>query len=179
VAKKASRRKVIDPTTKNEVVIQDVDGSFEESIRRPKITVPHIDHFPTGVGEFYRQTLDDLAPPEADPKRTKDYLHRSKNHDVTYHPLPIADLKRSFYALERAVHHTKFAVIVGIVALNWIFLGGGWWGLFDSMFAAITVACGIHLWLRNVQEDANAVNWDAERRRATAATESLVPESVG
>jgi hypothetical protein len=160
------------------VVIQDVDGSFEESIRRPKITVPHGDHLPTGVGEFYRQTLDDLAPPEADPKRTKDYLHHSRNHDVTYHPLPIADLKRSFYALEGAVQQTTIAVIVGIVALNWIFLGGGWRGILASVFAGIIVACGIHLWLRNVQEDANSVNWDAERRRATAATESLVPESV-
>jgi hypothetical protein len=160
------------------VVIQDVDGSFEESIRRPKITVPHGDYLPTGVGEFYRQTLDDLAPPEADPERTKDYLHHSRNHNVTYHPLPIADLKRLFYALEGAVQQTTIAVIVGIIALNWIFLGGRWRGLLASVFAGIIVACGIHLWLRNLQEDANAVNWDAERRRATAATESLVPESV-
>ena len=51
-------------------------------------------------------------------------------------------------------------------------------GLLASIFAGIIVSCGIHLWLRRVQEDANAVNWDANRRRATAATESLVPESV-
>jgi len=38
-AKAASRRRVIDPTTKNEVVIQDVDGDFADSIARPKITV--------------------------------------------------------------------------------------------------------------------------------------------
>jgi Ca2+-dependent lipid-binding protein len=177
-AKKASRRKVIDPTTKNEVVIQDVDGSFEDSIRRPKITVPHADHLPTGEGEAYRKVLDDLAPPEADPARTKDYLHHSKNHDVIYHPVPVGDLKASFYALESAVQGTTAVVIVGIVLLNYMFVGGGWKGFVASGFAGIIVACGIHLWLRKVQEDANAVNWDAERKRATAATESLVPESV-
>jgi Ca2+-dependent lipid-binding protein len=159
-------------------VIQDVDGSFEASIRRPKITVPNIEHLPKGQGESYRQALDDLAPPEADPERTKDYLHHSRNHDVVYHPLPIADLKASFYALEGAVKGTTAAVIVGIVGLNWMFLGGGWKGVLASLFAGIIVACGIHLWLRNVQENANAVNWDAERKRAIAASESLVPESV-
>jgi hypothetical protein len=155
-----------------------VDGSFEDSIRRPKITIPHTDHLPSGTGETYRQTLDDLAPPEADPERTKDYLHHSRNHDVVYHPLPIADLKRSFYALEGAVQQTTIAVIIGIVALNWFFLRGGFKGFIASIFAGIIVSCGIHLWLRNVQEGANAVNWEAERLRALAATESLVPESV-
>jgi Ca2+-dependent lipid-binding protein len=169
---------VIDPTTKNEVLIQDVDGSFEEAIRRPKITVPNPDHLASGEGEAYRQTLDDLAPPEADPERTKDFLHHSKNQEVLYHPLPIADLKAAFYALEGAVQQTTVAVLVGIVALNWLFVGGGWKSLLGSLFAGVIVSCGIHLWLRRIQEDANAVNWDTERRRATAATESLVPESV-
>lgn len=195
-AKAASRRKVIDPTTKNEVVIQDVDGDFEDSIRRPKITVPKagIDpqhapqpndisgvaqpHLPTGDGETYRETLDDLAPPEANPDKTGDFLAKSKNREVIYHPLPIADLKKSFYALESAVQQTTIAVVVGIVGLNWLFIGGGWKGLLGSIFAGLIVSCGIHLWLRRVQEDANAINWEAERKRATAATESLVPESV-
>jgi hypothetical protein len=195
-AKAASRRKVIDPTTKNEVVIQDVDGDFEQSIRKPKITVPKagmnpsqapqpnnipgvlLPHLPEGAGEAYRAILDDLAPPKANPDKTADYLHHSKNHEVIYHPLPIADLKRSFYALEGAVQQSSAAVIVGIVALNWLFVGGGWKGLIPSLFAGIIVSCGLHLWLRGVQESANAVNWDAERKRATAATESLVPESV-
>jgi Ca2+-dependent lipid-binding protein len=195
-AKAASRRKVIDPTTKNEVIIQDVDGDFESSIRRPKITVPkaNIDprrapepndipgvaqpHLPHGDGEAYRKILDDLAPPEANPDKTDDFLHGSKNREVLYHPLPIADLKRSFYALESAVQQTTIAIILGIVGLNWLFIGGGWKGLFASTIAGIIVSCGIHLWLRRVQEDANAINWDAERKRATAATESLLPESV-
>ncbi|PMD28689.1 C2 domain protein [Hyaloscypha hepaticicola] len=177
-AKAASHRRVIDPTTKNEVLIQDVDGSFEEAIRRPKITVPNPDRLASGDGEAYRQVLDDLAPPEADPERTKDYLHHSKNQEVLYHPLPMADLKAAFYALEGAVQQTTVAVLVGIVALNWLFVGGGWKGLLGSLLAGVIVSCGIHLWLRRIQEDANAVNWDTERRRATAATESLVPESV-
>jgi Ca2+-dependent lipid-binding protein len=140
--------------------------------------VPHTDHLPTGQGESYRQTLDDLAPPEADPERTKDYLHHSRNHDVVYHPVPIADLKASFYALEGAVQGTTAVVIAGIVLLNWIFIGGGLKGVIASLFAGLIVASGLHLWLRNIQDHANAVNWDAERQRAIAATESLVPESV-
>lgn len=195
-AKAASRRKVIDPTTKNEVIIQDVDGDFEASIRRPKITVPKagVDprnaprpndlpgvaqpHLAQGDGESYRATMDDLAPPEANQDKTEDHLQHSKNREVIYHPLPIADVKQAFYALEGAVQQTTIAVVVGIVSLNWMFLGGGWKGLLSSGLAGIIVACGIHLWLRKVQEDANAINWDAERKRATAATESLVPESV-
>ncbi|TVY78552.1 Meiotically up-regulated protein [Lachnellula suecica] len=195
-AKAASRRKVIDPTTKNEVVIQDVDGDFEQSIRRPKITVPKaginptsapqpnnlpgvpLPHLPEGFGEAYRATLDDLAPPEANPDKTKDFLHHSKNHEVIYHPLPVADLKHSFSALEGAIQQTSAVVIIGIVGLNWFFVGGGWKGFVASAFAAIIVSCGLHLWLRSVQDSASAVNWDAERKRATAATESLVPESV-
>ncbi|TVY19298.1 Meiotically up-regulated gene 190 protein, partial [Lachnellula arida] len=195
-AKAASRRKVIDPTTKTEVVIQDVDGDFEQSIRKPKITIPKanmnpehapqanslpgvpLPHLPVGSGEEYRATLDDLAPPEANPDKTQDYLHHSKNHEVIYHPLPIADIKRSFSALEGAVQQSSAVVIIGIIALNWLFVHNGWKGLIASLFAGIIVSCGIHLWLRGVQESANAINWDAERKRAKAATESLVPESV-
>lgn len=177
-AKAASKRKVIDPTTKNEVIIQDVDGDFEASIRRPMITVPNAGHLPKGDGEAFRQTLDELAPPEADPERTKDFLHHSKNREVIYHPVPIADLKRSFYALEGAVRSTTIGVVVGTVLLNGLFLGWGFKSFFASFFAGVIVACGIHLWLRNIQEDANAINWDAERKRAVAATESLLPESV-
>lgn len=195
-AKLASRRKVIDPTTKSEVVIQDVDGDFTEAIRRSKITVPKAGinpsappvpndlpgvpapHLPEGSGERYRRTLDDLAPPEANPEKTDDFLQHSTNHEVIYHPLPIADLKRSFYALETAINQVTIAVTGGIVALNWLFVGGGFRGLLASIFAGIIVSCGMHLWLRGIQEDANAINWDAERKRATAATESLVPESV-
>ncbi|KAH8766248.1 C2 domain protein [Hyaloscypha finlandica] len=176
-AKAASRRRVIDPTTKNEVLIQDVDGSFEQAIRRPKITVPNPDGLATGDGEAYRQTLDDLAPPEADPNRTKEYLQHSKNKEVLSYPLPIADLKAAFYALEGAAQQITILVLVVIVSLNSMFVGG-WKGLISSLFAGVIVACGIHLWLRNIQENANAVNWDSERRRATAATESLLPESV-
>jgi len=168
---------VIDPTTKNEVLIQDVDGSFEQAIRRPKITVPNPDGLATGDGEAYRQTLDDLAPPEADPNRTKEYLQHSKNKEVLSYPLPIADLKAAFYALEGAAQQITILVLVVIVSLNSMFVGG-WKGLISSLFAGVIVACGIHLWLRNIQENANAVNWDSERRRATAATESLLPESV-
>lgn len=195
-AKAASRRKVIDPTTKSEVIIQDVDGDFEESIRRPRITVPKAGmnpdeppipndlpgvpapHLPEGDGEAYRRTLDDLAPPEANPEKTQDYLHHSKNHEVIYHPLPIADLKRSFYAMEEAINHVTIAVMAGIIALNWLFVGGGFKGFLASILAGIIVSCGIHLWLRDIQQNANAVNWESERKRATAATESLVPESV-
>lgn len=168
---------MIDPTTKNEVLIQDVDGSFEQAIRRPKITVPNPDGLATGDGEAYRQTLDDLAPPEADPNRTKEYLQHSKNKEILYHPLPIADLKAAFYALEGAAQQITILVLVVIVSLNSMFVRG-WKGLISSLFAGVIVACGIHLWLRNIQENANAVNWDSERRRATAATESLLPESV-
>ncbi|TVY38861.1 Meiotically up-regulated protein [Lachnellula subtilissima] len=195
-AKAASRRKVVDPTTKNEVVIQDVDGDFEQSIRKPMITVPKASmnpvhapqvnsipgvphpHLPEGSGEEYRATLDDLAPPEANPDKTQDYLHHSKNHEVIYHPLPIVDLKRSFGALEGAIQQSSAVIIIGIIALNWLFVHRGWKGLIASVFAGIIVSCGIHLWLRGVQEGANAINWDSERKRAKAATESLVPESV-
>lgn len=195
-AKAASRRRVIDPTTKNEVIIQDVDGSFADSIRKPKITVPLAGlnpkqgrtatdlpgvpqpHLPEGDFDRYREILDDLAPPEANPDKTGDYLHHSRNHHVVYHPVPVADLKGAFYALEGAIQKTNVAILGGIVALNWLFVGGGLKGLFASVFAGVVVASGIHLWLRNVQEGANAVNWDAERKRAMAATESLVPESV-
>jgi hypothetical protein len=195
-AKDASRRKVVDPTTKNEVVIQDVDGDFESSIRRPAITVPkaNVDpshppmpnylsgvpapHLPEGSGEAYRKTLDDLAPPQANPDKTGDYLHHSKNIDVIYHPLPVADLKSSFYALESAINQASVVIVIGIVILNWLFVSRGFKGLFASITAGVMVACGVHLWLRRIQEDANALNWESERQRAEAATESLVPESV-
>jgi C2 domain len=122
--------------------------------------------------------LDDLAPPEADPNRTKEYLHHSKKKEVLYHPLPVADIKSTFWALEGALQQTTIAVFVGILVLNWMFVGGGWRSVVSSFFAGVIIACGIHLWLRNIQEDANAINWDSERSRATAATESLLPESV-
>lgn len=105
-------------------------------------------------------------------------LHKSKNREIVYHPLPIADVKRSFYALEGTVKATSIAVIAVLVALNWFFIGHGWKGLLGSVLAGIIISCGIHLWLRKVQEDANALNWDAERQRANAAVESLLPESV-
>ena len=191
-----TRRKVVDPTTKNEVWIQDVDGDFEASIRRPLVTVPlaNVDpkappetnplpgvpapHLPEGRGERYRETMDDLAPPEANPGKTADLLHHSTNHEVLYHPLPVADLNSAFTALEGAINQTTGICVGGLVVLNWLFVGGGFKGVIASLLGGVVLASGLHLWLRRIQEDANAINWDAESRRAKAATESLVPESV-
>lgn len=191
-----TRRKVVDPTTKNEVWIQDVDGDFESSIRRPRITVPlaNVDprappetnplpnvpepHLPEGRGEEYRETMDDLAPPEANPGKTKDLLHHSRNHEVLYHPLPVADLNTAFTALEGAINQTTMICVGGLVVLNWLFVGGGFRGLIASVFGGVVIASGLHLWLRGIQDDANTINWDAEAQRAKAATDSLVPESV-
>ncbi|BFZ57068.1 hypothetical protein PYCC9005_004118 [Savitreella phatthalungensis] len=191
-----TRRKVVDPTTKNQVTIQDVDGDFESSIRRPKITVPkaNIDptnapevndlpgvpgpHLPQGSDEEYRETLDDLAPPEANPDKTADLLHHSKNHTVLYHPLPLADLDRVFKSMDQAMIRSSLVVTAGLVTLNWLFVGGGFKGIIASLLASIIISSALHLFLRNMQASANAINWQADKMRAKAATESLVPESV-
>jgi len=37
-----TRREVVDPTTKNEVIIQDVDADYGKAVRNPHVDIPFI-----------------------------------------------------------------------------------------------------------------------------------------
>lgn len=64
--------------------------------------------------------------------------------------------------------------LIAIIVVGKLF-GGSLWGLIPT---AICVSSGIWLWMKDVVQAGEAVEWDAEKKRGEIATANLLPESV-
>lgn len=193
--RKANRRTVIDPTTKSKVVIQDVDTNFERAMLKPQITLPLANlikavgnelgdqnaeavaaHIQRLSGKPYRDILDDLAPPEPNPKKTIEKYIGSLDK-VWYFPTPIVDLTAPLNQLHRVTLRLIMATGATLFLLNWLLFGGGTRRVLLTLVEAGAIATAVYLLMLNVQENANNLNWSTERERGLAAMQALAPES--
>lgn len=179
---KETRRTVNDPTTKSDVEIQDVDTDFVDAVDNPQITIPKAniqekkftgESSATGLGERYRQTQDELAPPNANPATTADVPIGDEKTNVLFHATPEVNLEGAFERLETHTKRICIATIVGTLGVQ-MFIGG-WFG---SIIVAFGISLGIWLWMRQIQDSAQNELWDTEKKRGETATLNLIPESV-
>ncbi|KAI9855064.1 MAG: hypothetical protein M1824_006438 [Vezdaea acicularis] len=178
-----TQKTVTDPTTGNEVVIENVNEDFMKAVENPQITVPNANlGQPTTVktdasqseGE-YKRNQDITAPPDPLAQgSTSDVPIHGEKTNVLFHPTPTVSYEREFASLEKRAGFLGAGSLIAIIVVGKLF-GGSLWGLIPT---AICVSSGIWLWMKDVVQAGEAVEWDAEKKRGEIATANLLPESV-
>jgi len=123
----------------------------------------------------YRHTQDVTAPPDAEPGTTEDVPLKGEATNVLFHPVPGVDFTDGFAALERNTGMLCISIIVGIIALTWLFSKRGFIG---SILTAILVSGGVWFWMKRIKEEAENIRWATEKTRGETAQLNLIPESV-
>jgi len=107
---------------------------------------------------------------------TEDVPIGAEKSNVLFQPTPSVDLSHAFKTIHKDARTVSYVICVAVVLLDWLFIGGGWKGLFKSLFPAAGVAAGVYFILVNVGDTASSQGIE----QAEAKVEKLryVPESV-
>ncbi|KAE8443848.1 hypothetical protein EG329_001257 [Mollisiaceae sp. DMI_Dod_QoI] len=117
-------------------------------------------------------TADDIAQAG----ETDDVPIGAEKSNVLFHPTPDVNFDRVFETVEKDLRRVSYITFGAIVALDWLFIGGGWKGLLKSLLPAVGVAGTAFLILTTVSKMAA----DGKTAQNEPETERLkyVPESV-
>ncbi|KAK0099454.1 hypothetical protein ONS95_004665 [Cadophora gregata] len=107
---------------------------------------------------------------------TEDVPIGAEKSNVLFQPTPNVDLSQAFQAIHKDARNVSYVICAAVVILDWLFIGGGWKGLFKSLFPAGGVAAGVYFILINVGKTASSQGI----QQAEPKVEKLryVPESV-
>ncbi|RPB05375.1 hypothetical protein L873DRAFT_1662648 [Choiromyces venosus 120613-1] len=184
-------REVTDPTTGNNVLIEDVNKDFMENVERPDIVVPNanlpdkggydttagVQSSPTQPHDEYARKQDVTAPPEPiAPHSATDVPIHGEKTNVLFHPTPSLSLEHTvFKQVEKQSTLLCLGIFMSIILLGRFLLGSSVIGLLTT---ASLVSSAVYYWARNLAEEARNVDWDSEKRRGQTAAINLIPESV-
>ncbi|KAF2205218.1 hypothetical protein GQ43DRAFT_437239 [Delitschia confertaspora ATCC 74209] len=180
---KGTQKKVTDPTTGREVVIEDVNKDMQKQVENPQLSVPNanlqkdtpIKTDPYQSQEEYKRIQDVTAPPDPVANgTTSDVPIHGEKTNILFHPTPSVSYEPTFAALEKRATQICIAVLVATVVLGSMF-GGSLWGLIPL---GMCLSSGIFLWMKEVIRSGREVEWDSEQTRGKMATANLLPESV-
>jgi len=107
---------------------------------------------------------------------TEDVPIGAEKSNVLFQPTPNVDLTQAFKAIHKDALTVSYVICAAVVILDWLFIGGGWKGLFKSLFPAGGVAAGVYFILISVGNTASSHGI----QQAEPKVEKLryVPESV-
>jgi len=145
---------------------------FEEKHDEPtEPSRPEEKKDPTGHEE--PTTSDDN---EAKAGATGDVPIGAEKSNVLFNPTPQVDFDQVFKTLHDDAMQVSYVVAGSILALDWLFIGGGFKGLLKSLFPALGVAIAVFYLLSGVGQKAA----DRKVQNAVPKIEKLryVPESV-
>ena len=174
---------VTDPTTGNQVEIEDVGEDFMKAVKDPMLSVPNANlGKPTTVkteatqsGEEYKHNQDVTAPPDpvADGSTSDVPIHGEKTN-ILFHPTPSISYEPMFASLETRANALCIAILLAVVILGKMF-GGSLKGLIPL---GMCLASGVFLWMKEVVRSGREMEWSSEQSRGETATANLLPESV-
>nr|POE83353.1 meiotically up-regulated gene 190 protein [Quercus suber] len=177
------QKKVKDPTTGHQVVIEDVGEETMENVKNPQLSVPNANlGKPTPVktdasqsNPEYKEKQDVTAPPDPITEgSTSDVPIHGEKTNILFHPTPSVSYEPTFARLEQRGLYLTIGVFAAIILVGRTF-GMKYIGLFPL---AMCVSSGIWLWVREVVRSGREVEWDSEKERGQTATANLLPESV-
>ncbi|KAK4695108.1 hypothetical protein P7C71_g2584, partial [Lecanoromycetidae sp. Uapishka_2] len=181
--KPGTMKTVHDPTTGNEVQIEDVDKDFMKAVEDPKLSVPNANlgkstTVKTDASQSnpeYKHNQDVTAPPDPVAEgSTSDVPIHGEKTNILFHPTPSVSYEPMFAALETRASGLCIGVFIAIVLLGKMF-GGSLKGLIPT---AMCIVSGIFLWMKEVVRSGREVEWSSEQSRGETATANLLPESV-
>ena len=168
--KAGTMKTVTDPTTGNEVQIEDVDKDFMKAVEDPKLSVPNanlgkattVKTDSSQSNPEYKHNQDITAPPDpvADGSTSDVPIHGEKTN-VLFHPTPSVSYEPMYAALEIRASGLCIGVFLATVILGKMF-GASLKGLIPT---AMCIVSGIWLWMKEVVRSGREVEWSSEQQR--------------
>jgi len=161
---------VTDPTTGNQVQIEDVDKEFIKAAEDPLLSVPNanlrkdttIKTDPSQSNPDYKHTQDVTAPPDPVAEgSTSDVPIHGEKTNILFHPTPSISYEPMFESLERRAGGLCIGVFLAVVILGKMF-GGSLKGLIPT---AACIVSGIWLWMKEVVRSGRELEWSSEQER--------------
>jgi hypothetical protein len=161
---------VTDPTTGNQVVIEDVGKDFMKAVTDPMLSVPNanlgketaVKTEATQSNPEYKEKQDITAPPDpVEPGSTSDVPIHGEKTNILFHPTPSVSYEPMFAELEKRAGGLCIGILLAIVILGKMF-GGALKGLIPL---GMCVASGIWLWMKEVVRSGREVEWSSEQSR--------------
>ncbi|KAF2143249.1 uncharacterized protein K452DRAFT_247647 [Aplosporella prunicola CBS 121167] len=181
--KEGTRKTVTDPTTGNDVVIEDVNKDTIERSKDPQLSVPNanlgkdtpIKTDASQSNNEYKYNQDVTAPPDPVAENsTSDVPIHGEKTNILFHPTPSVSYEPYFAAMEKRTGGLCIGIFAAIVVIGKMF-GGSLKGLIPL---ALCVVSGVWLWMKEVVRSGREVEWESEKTRGLTATANLIPESV-
>lgn len=161
---------VTDPTTGNQVIVEDVGKDFMKAVKDPMLSVPNanlgkettVKTEATQSNPEYKQKQDITAPPDpVEPGSTSDVPIHGEKTNILFHPTPSVSYEPMFAELEKRAGGVCIGILLAIVILGKMF-GGALKGLVPL---GMCVASGIWLWMKEVVRSGREVEWSSEQIR--------------
>jgi Ca2+-dependent lipid-binding protein len=174
---------VTDPTTGNQVEIEDVGEDFMKAVKDPMLSVPNanlgrpttVKTEPSQSGAEYKHNQDITAPPDPVAEgSTSDVPIHGEKTNILFHPTPSVSYEPMFAALETRANTLCIGLLLAVVVLGKMF-GGSLKGLIPL---GMCLASGVFLWMKEVVRSGREMEWSSEQSRGETATANLLPESV-
>ena len=168
--KEGTLKTVTDPTTGNQVQIEDVDANFMRAVEEPKLSVPNanlnkdtkVKTDPSQSNPEYKHNQDVTAPPDPIAEgSTSDVPIHGEKTNILFHPTPSVSYEPMFAALEQRAGGLCIGVFFAVVILGKMF-GGSLKGLIPT---AACIVSGIWLWMKEVVRSGREVEWSSEQSR--------------
>ena len=168
--KAGTLKTVTDPTTGNQVQIEDVDKDFMKAVEDPQLSVPNanlgkdttVKTSSDQSNPEYKEKQDITAPPDpvADGSTSDVPIHGEKTN-ILFHPTPSVSYEPMYAALETRASGLCIGVFLAIVILGKMF-GASLTGLVPT---AMCIVSGIFLWMKEVVRSGREVEWSSEQQR--------------
>ncbi|KAK3650910.1 hypothetical protein LTR56_005961 [Elasticomyces elasticus] len=180
---KEGQKRVTDPVTGKEVVIEDANQGMMDAAKNPVLSVPNANlgketTVKTEAGmknPEYKEKQDITAPPDPVAEgSTSDVPIHGEKTNILFHPTPSISYEPTFKRLEERGLYLVIGLFFGIVILGKTF-GGKYIGIIPL---AMCVSSGVWLWVKEVVRSGREVEWESEKERGKTATANLLPESV-
>lgn len=174
---------VTDPTTGNQVQIEDVGEDFMKAVKDPMLSVPNANlGKPTTVKTDssqpiadYKRNQDITAPPDPIAEgSTSDVPIHGEKTNILFHPTPSVSYEPMYVALETRANGLCIGILLAVVLLGKMF-GGSLKGLIPL---GMCLASGVFLWMKEVVRSGREMEWSSEQLRGETAVANLLPESV-
>ncbi|KKY18537.1 putative meiotically up-regulated protein [Phaeomoniella chlamydospora] len=181
--KTSKGKTVTDPTTGNDVVIDNVGKDFMQHVTDPQLSVPNANlGRPTPVktdasqpNPEYKEKQDITAPPDPiEPGSTSDVPIHGEKTNILFHPTPSVSYEPMFESLEKRAGALCIGILIATLVVGKVF-GGALKGLIPL---AMVITSGVWLWMKEVVRSGREVEWSSEQSRGETAVANLLPESV-
>ncbi|MCJ1313286.1 hypothetical protein MMC25_006963 [Agyrium rufum] len=179
----SGRKTVTDPTTENQVQIEDVNKDFMSAVKDPQLSVPNanlgkdttVKIDPNQSNPEYAHKQDITAPPDPVAEgATSDVPIHGEKSNIQFFPTPSVSYEPMFASLEKQASALCIGILIAVIVLGKMF-GGSLKGLIPL---SACVASGVWLWMKEVVRSGREVEWSSEQSRGETAIANLIPESV-